>query len=421
MVLEADGNGCVREVMVIAAALSIQDPRERPAEKQQAADEKHRRFADKESDFLAYLNLWNYLQEQQKELSSSAFRRLCKAEFLNYLRVREWQDIYGQLRQMAKSLGVTLNSTPGDEQKIHVSLLSGLLSHIGRQGRRREEGHGDGARRPATEPRRPFTEYIGARNARFAIFPGSALAKKQPRWVMSAELVETSRLWARVNAKIEPEWVEPLAQHLVKRTYSEPHWEKKQGAVMAYEKVTLYGVPIVAQRKVNYGRIDPELCRELFIRHALVEGDWETHHALLPREPQAPGGGRGAGGAGPAPRHPGGRRDAVRLLRPARPRRRRLRPPLRLLVEEDQGRPARPAQLREVDADQRVGGRCQPARLPRRVAPGRPALPADLPVRARHRRRRRHRAHPARRCSTRSTPTASTGRFPACARSWSPR
>ncbi|MFF0310496.1 ATP-dependent RNA helicase HrpA [Streptosporangium sp. NPDC004379] len=272
MVIEADRNGCVREVMVIAAALSIQDPRERPADKQQAADEKHRRFADKESDFVSYLNLWNHLQEQQKELSSSAFRRLCKADFLNYLRVREWQDVYGQLRQMSKSLGVTLNGVPGDEQKIHVSLLSGLLSHVGVK---------DVDKKGADGPRRPMTEYIGARNARFAIFPGSALAKKQPLWVMSAELVETSRLWARVNAKIEPEWVEPMAQHLVKRTYSEPHWEKNQGAVMAYEKVTLYGVPIVAQRKVNYGRIDPELSRELFIRHALVEGDWETHHAFF--------------------------------------------------------------------------------------------------------------------------------------------
>ncbi|MFF4990306.1 ATP-dependent RNA helicase HrpA [Streptosporangium saharense] len=273
MVIEADRNGCVREVMVIAAALSIQDPRERPADKQQAADEKHRRFADKESDFVSYLNLWNYLQEQQRELSSSAFRRLCKSEFLNYLRVREWQDVYSQLRQMSKSLGVTQSDAPGDEQKIHISLLSGLLSHVGVKDIDRKTTN-DG-------PRRPITEYIGARNARFAIFPGSALARKQPLWVMSAELVETSRLWARVNAKIEPEWVEPLAQHLIKRTYSEPHWEKNQGAVMAYEKVTLYGVPIVVQRKVNYGRIDPELSRELFIRHALVEGDWETHHAFF--------------------------------------------------------------------------------------------------------------------------------------------
>ncbi|MBX6384646.1 MAG: ATP-dependent RNA helicase HrpA [Microbispora sp.] len=272
MVLEADKNGCAREVMIIAAALSIQDPRERPADKQQAADEKHRRFADKESDFLTYLNLWNYLRDKQKELSSSAFRRLCKAEYLNYLRVREWQDIDSQLRQVARTLGIVPNSTPADPQRIHQSLLAGLLSHIGVKDvtdKRRQDG------------RRPITEYIGARNARFAIFPGSALAKAQPQWVMSAELVETSRLWARVNAKIEPEWIEPLAQHLVKRTYSEPHWEKDQAAVVAFEKVTLYGVPIVTERKVNYGRIDPELSRELFIRHALVDGDWRTHHKFF--------------------------------------------------------------------------------------------------------------------------------------------
>ncbi len=272
MVLEADKNGCAREVMIIAAALSIQDPRERPADKQQAADEKHRRFADKESDFLTYLNLWNHLRDRQKELSSSAFRRLCKAEYLNYLRVREWQDIDSQLRQVAKTLGIVPNSVPADPQRIHQSLLAGLLSHIGVKDvveKRRQDG------------RRPITEYIGARNARFAIFPGSALAKAQPQWVMSAELVETSRLWARVNAKIEPGWIEPLAQHLVKRTYSEPHWEKDQAAVVALEKVTLYGVPIVTERKVNYGRIDPELSRELFIRHALVDGDWRTHHKFF--------------------------------------------------------------------------------------------------------------------------------------------
>ncbi|HZE31083.1 MAG TPA: ATP-dependent RNA helicase HrpA [Actinoallomurus sp.] len=274
MVLEADKNGCVREVMVITAALSIQDPRERPTEKRQAADEKHARFADKESDFLAYLNLWEYLRERQKELSGNQFRRLCKQEYLHYLRVREWQDIFGQLRQVGKDLGVTLNSTPADPQHVHISLLAGLLSHIGLMDETKKDSGGPDRRRG---PR----EYDGARSARFAIFPGSALAKKPPRWVMAAELVETSRLWARIAAKIEPEWVEPLAGHLVKRTYSEPHWEKNQGAVMAYEKVTLYGVPIVAQRKVNYARIDPEMCRDLFIRNALVEGDWDSHHQFL--------------------------------------------------------------------------------------------------------------------------------------------
>ncbi|MGQ4348915.1 ATP-dependent RNA helicase HrpA [Streptomyces sp. SAS_275] len=273
MVLEADKNGCAREVMVIAAALSIQDPRERPSEKQAQADQQHARFKDETSDFLAFLNLWRYLREQQKERGSSAFRRMCKQEYLNFLRIREWQDIYSQLRTVAKQMGIHLNEEDAPEQSVHVSLLAGLLSHVGMKDVKEtggESGRGSGK-----------NEYLGARNAKFAIFPGSALFKKPPRFVMSAELVETSRLWARVNARIEPEWIEPLAGHLLKRTYSEPHWEKDQAAVMAYEKVTLYGVPIVAQRKVNYGRIDPEVSRELFIRNALVEGDWRTHHKFF--------------------------------------------------------------------------------------------------------------------------------------------
>ncbi|MFJ6130677.1 ATP-dependent RNA helicase HrpA [Streptomyces griseoviridis] len=276
MVLEADRNGCAREVMVIAAALSIQDPRERPADKQAQADQQHARFKDETSDFLAYLNLWRYVREQQRERGSSSFRRMCKQEYLNFLRIREWQDIYTQLRTVAKQMDIRVeeaaeSDAPAD--RIHVSLLAGLLSHIGMKDVKdagAESGRGSGK-----------NEYLGARSAKFAIFPGSALFKKPPRFVMSAELVETSRLWARVNARIEPEWVEPLAGHLVKRTYSEPHWEKDQAAVVAYEKVTLYGVPIVAQRKVNYGRIDPEVSRELFIRNALVEGDWRTHHKFF--------------------------------------------------------------------------------------------------------------------------------------------
>lgn len=265
MVLEADKNGCVREVMVIAAALSIQDPRERPAEKQTQADQQHARFKDETSDFLAFLNMWRYVREQQKERGSSSFRRMCKAEYLNFLRIREWQDIYTQLRTVAKQMGIHLNEDDAPEQQVHISLLAGLLSHIGMKDVK------EGAK----------NEYLGARSAKFAVFPGSALFKKPPRFIMSAELVETSRLWARVNAKIEPEWVEPLAQHLLKRTYSEPHWEKDAAAVMAYEKVTLYGVPIIAQRKVNYGRIDAEVSRDLFIRNALVEGDWRTHHKFF--------------------------------------------------------------------------------------------------------------------------------------------
>ncbi|WP_330239379.1 ATP-dependent RNA helicase HrpA [Streptomyces sp. NBC_00525] len=262
MVVEADRNGCVREVMVIAAALSIQDPRERPSDKQTQADQQHARFKDETSDFLAFLNLWRYIREQQKERGSSSFRRMCKQEYLNFLRIREWQDIYAQLRSVAKQMGISLNDEDASEQSVHTSLLSGLLSHIGLKDTEKNE-------------------YLGARSAKFAIFPGSALFKKQPRFVMSAELVETSRLWARVNARVEPEWIEPVAQHLLKRTYSEPHWEKDQAAVMAYERVTLYGVPIVAQRKINFGRIDQETSRDLFIRNALVEGDWRTRHQFF--------------------------------------------------------------------------------------------------------------------------------------------
>ncbi|MEE1790831.1 ATP-dependent RNA helicase HrpA [Streptomyces sp. BE308] len=266
MVIEAERNGCVREVMVIAAALSIQDPRERPSEKQTQADQQHARFRDETSDFLAFLNLWRYIREQQKERGSSSFRRMCKQEYLNFLRIREWQDIYAQLRTVAKQMGMQVEEPAADtappEQAVHTSLLAGLLSHIGLKDTEKNE-------------------YLGARSAKFAIFPGSALFKKQPRFVMSAELVETSRLWARVNARVEPEWIEPLAQHLLKRTYSEPHWEKDQAAVMAFERVTLYGVPIIAQRKINFGRIDQETSRDLFIRNALVEGDWRTHHQFF--------------------------------------------------------------------------------------------------------------------------------------------
>jgi ATP-dependent RNA helicase HrpA len=272
MILEAERNGCVREVLIIAAALSIQDPRERPLEAQQSADDKHRRFADPDSDFIAYLNLWDYLGERQRELSSSAFRRLCRAEYLNYLRVREWQDLQGQLQRLAGDLGVTVDSSSSERTVVHLSLLAGLLSQIGMKN--------EPVKPPATG-RRPLAEYLGARNARFAIFPGSSLARNAPDWIVAAELVETSRLWARTVARIEPEWVEPLAKHLVKRTYSEPHWERKRGSAVALEKVTLYGVPIVIDRKVGYGRIDPDAARELFIRHALVEGDWETNHRFF--------------------------------------------------------------------------------------------------------------------------------------------
>jgi ATP-dependent helicase HrpA len=261
MVVESKRTGCSREVLAIVAGLTVQDPRERPLEKRGRADELHARFADPTSDFLTLLNLWNHLEQKQRELSSSAFRRLCKAEFLNYLRIREWQDLYRQLRQLAKPLGLTIGDPSVNPDGIHKALLSGLLSQIGLR---------DQAKR----------DYVGARQTRFSIFPGSTLAKKQPAAVMSAELVETSRLFARMNAAIDPLWAEPLAGELLKRSYSEPHWEKKQGAAVAFERVTLYGVPIVARRRVQFGRIDPAYARELFIRHALVEGDWESQQAF---------------------------------------------------------------------------------------------------------------------------------------------
>ncbi|EGQ7980877.1 ATP-dependent RNA helicase HrpA [Vibrio vulnificus] len=262
MVLEAPRLGCLKEVMIIVAALSIQDPRERPSDKQQSADDKHRRFYHEDSDFLTFVNLWNHIQKQQKALSGNQFRRQCKDDYLNYLRVREWQDVYFQIHQSMREMEFKLNSEPGSYDAVHSAILTGLLSHIGMKDQEKNEYH-------------------GARNARFHIFPGSGLFKKQPKWVMSAELVETSKLWGRIIAKIQPEWIEPLAKHLIKRSHSEPHWSKKQAAVMAYEKVMLYGIPIVPKRLVNYGNIDASVSREIFIRSALVEGDWETKHAFF--------------------------------------------------------------------------------------------------------------------------------------------
>ncbi|MFF0544527.1 ATP-dependent RNA helicase HrpA [Nocardia thailandica] len=325
MLVEAHRNGCLAEVLIIVAALSIQDVRERPVEHQQAADTAHARFTVDGSDFLAFLKLWDYLTEQRKSLSSNQFRRLCREEFLHYLRIREWQDLHGQLRTITRGLGWSTDTsgrraegpreaddrraagtpqraqapgggrgrrgrgrtpdaaadatrsdrraastTPDDTAmpwpvtSIHQSLLAGMLSHIGvREAESRE--------------------FLGARNAKFMIFPGSSLAKKPPRWVMAAELVETSRLWGRMAARVEPEWAERLAGDLVKRTYSEPHWSARRGAARAYERVTLYGVPLVTGRPVDFGRIDPELSRELFLRHALVGGEWQTRHGFFAR------------------------------------------------------------------------------------------------------------------------------------------
>ncbi|MFE7405037.1 ATP-dependent RNA helicase HrpA [Isoptericola sp. NPDC057559] len=306
MIIEGAKQGVAREVAIIAALLSIQDPRERPAESRAQADQLHARFTDQKSDFLTALNLWEYVRGQQHEMGSSAFRRLCKAEYLNFLRIREWQDVVAQLREMAKPLGIDMSFKPReassvedeavevdhrltwDDDTIHRSLLAGLLSQIGMQdtgeikassvAHLRGEARARALRQAAKRAR---NEYVGARGARFAIFPGSALSKKPPEWIMAGELVETSRLWARDVARIRPEWAEELAGPLAKHTYSDPHWSTKQGAAMATEKVLLYGVPIVADRPVLFAKVDPEAAREMFVRHALVEGQWTTHHRFF--------------------------------------------------------------------------------------------------------------------------------------------
>lgn len=261
MVLAASDNGALKESIVVVAALSIQDPRERPLDKQQKADELHSRFADPDSDFASWLKLWDYLQQQQEALSNKQFRRLCQQELLNYLRVREWQDLVAQLTQLAQEQQLTLNSSAAGYQQLHTALLSGLLGQIG--------------------CRDSEADYLGPRQTRFYAFPGSHLFKRKPKWVMAAEWVETSRLYARSLAKIEPEWVEPLAQHLVNRSYSEPHWEKKKGAVVAYEQVALYGVIIVGKRPVLYSRIDEAVSQQIFIREALVNGELGLNEAFL--------------------------------------------------------------------------------------------------------------------------------------------
>ncbi|MGP5126138.1 ATP-dependent RNA helicase HrpA [Brachybacterium tyrofermentans] len=259
MLIEAHRLGALREVLIIVAAMSIQDPRERPLGQEQQAKEKHKRFEDETSDFLAYLNLWNHLQGRRKTLSNSAFRREVRSEHLHYLRIREWWDLHSQLKDMAKDADLTRNDSDATPQAIHQALLSGLLSHVGLQDDRTRE-------------------YSGARGARFALWPGSALAKKRPDYVMVAELVETSRLWGRTAARIDPAWAEETGAHVVKRSHSAPHWSSKQSSAMAHEKVTLYGVPIVADRVVGYGRIDPPAAREIFLQKALIEGDWRTRH-----------------------------------------------------------------------------------------------------------------------------------------------
>ena len=256
MLLAAQQEGCLREVLIIVSALSIQDPRERPHEFQQAADEQHRRFFDEQSDFLAYVNLWDYFEEQSAHLSTSKLRRLCRDEFLSYIRMREWRDVHKQLRAQLHEMGMRENEQASEYGQVHRALLTGLLGNLGF----REEER----------------EFLGARNRKFLVFPGSGLAKKPPKWIMAAELVETSRLFARTVAKIEPPWVEQLAAHLLNHHYYEPHWQRRSAQVGAYDRISLYGLVINPNKRVNYGKINPREAREIFIRHALVYGEYQT-------------------------------------------------------------------------------------------------------------------------------------------------
>jgi len=262
IIIEADRTASLREILIITSALAIQDPRERPAEKQTQADQAHARFRDEESDFYSWLHLWEYLSEERRARSSSQFRRLCRTEYLNYRRIREWQDLHAQLRDITKEMGLTANRRPAEREVVHQTLLTGLLSNVGMKDAN-------------------SYEYRGARSSRFSINPGSTLFKRSPEWVMAAELVETTRLWARGVASVQPEWIEAAAQHLVTRSYSDPWWEADRGAAVSNETVSLYGLPLQTARPVLYAKIDPEAARDLFIRHALVAGEWETHHRFV--------------------------------------------------------------------------------------------------------------------------------------------
>jgi ATP-dependent helicase HrpA len=262
MVLEADRLGCVREVLVIAAALSIQDPRERPTEHRQAADELHARFRVEGSEFLSIVKLWDYVREQQQTMSSTQFRKRCRAEYLNWLRIREWQDLFSQLRQAAGQVDVRVGVGEGHPDRVHQALLAGLLSQIGMR---------DGETK----------EYRGAFGSRFVIGGTAGRAKRPPKWVMAGELVETNRLWARTVAAIQPEWAETVGAHLTKVSHDDPTWDAVQGRAVCVERVSLFGLPVVSGRRIGYDRVSVADAHDMFVRHALVEGDWETHHSFL--------------------------------------------------------------------------------------------------------------------------------------------
>jgi len=261
MVLHAREENCLQEILVIVCALESQDPRERPLDAQQKADQSHKEFADDQSDFASLLKIWTFYHEQSRHLSKNKLRQLCAQRFLSYRRMLEWHDLHKQLSHQVREMGMSVNSTTASIEAIHRALLSGLVSHV---------GFNDGD-----------SEYQGSHGKKFMIFPGSGLFKKKPKWLMAAEIVETSRLYARSVAAIQPEWIEQVAGHLIKRSYSEPYWQARRGQVAAMEKLTLYGLTLISNRRVNYGPIDPVLARKIFIRSALVTGDFKTRFSFM--------------------------------------------------------------------------------------------------------------------------------------------
>ncbi|WP_134723925.1 ATP-dependent RNA helicase HrpA [Pseudomonas viridiflava] len=261
MLLEAAKQGSLQEVLIVASAMSVQDVRERPPERQQAADQAHAQWKDADSDFAGLVNLWRGFEEQRQALTASPLRNWCRRNFLNYLRLREWRDSHRQLSLICRDLQLTVNKEPADYPKFHKAILSGLLSQIGQKA---DEG-----------------DYLGARQRRFWIHPSSGLGKKRPQWLMTAELVETTKLYARMVAKIDADWIEPLAGHLIKKNHFEPHWEKKRGQVVAFEQITLFGLIVVGRRPVHFGPVDPVVSRELFIREGLVRGDIQSRAKCL--------------------------------------------------------------------------------------------------------------------------------------------
>ncbi len=261
MLLAAHETRALDETLIVASALAMQDPRERPAEKRQAADLAHQAFSHKDSDFLTLINLWRWYIEQRQTLGSAQLRRLCQKNFLNFSRMREWQELHSQLSQACKTLRLKLNTEPADFAALHKALLTGLLGCIG--------------------TKTPESDYMGVRGCRFHLFPGSPLARRAPGWIMAAELVETSRLYARTLAKADPAWVEAVAGQLIKKSWSEPRWEKKRAQAVAWEQGTLYGLVIYSRRRVHYGAIDPPAARELLVREGLVAGHYQTDAAFF--------------------------------------------------------------------------------------------------------------------------------------------